>query len=225
MSNISSINNSVLSDLSIDNKKEEKKSNELGQSAFLELMITQMNNQNPLDPQENSEFVAQLAQFSTVEGIEKMNSSLDSMSSSFQSSQALQASALVGRDVLVENDIGKLDQAGGTVRAIAELPDSTSDFTFNVYNATGQLVRTYSMGPQASGSVEAPWDGKDESGNILPAGTYRFEALAYYDGDQITLKTYTDTNVDSVTLGQGGNMTLNLNGVGPVPVTSIKEIL
>ncbi len=226
MSDISNISNSVLSELSVENnKKDEVKSNELGQSAFLELMITQMNNQNPLDPQDNSEFVAQLAQFSTVEGIEKMNNSLDGMSTSFQSSQALQASALVGRDVLAENDIARLNQPGGEINARAELPGSTSDLLFNVYNETGELVRSYLMGPQASGQVDVPWDSLDEGGNLLPAGSYRFEALGYYEGEQVAVPMYTATNVDSVTLGQGGNMTLNLNGVGPIPISQVKEIM
>ncbi len=224
MNDINGIGAGVFNELSIDNKKEKAESNELGQSAFLELMITQMNNQNPLDPQENSEFVAQLAQFSTVEGIDKMNNSLSSMASSFQSSQALQASAMVGRDVLVENDVALLKNSGGDINALTELPGSTSDLLFNVYNQSGSLVRTFLMGPQEAGSVEVPWDGMDSSGNLLPAGGYRVEALAFYEGEQLAMPTYTNTNVNSVTLGQGG-ITLNLNGVGPVPVSSVREIM
>src|SRR5690349_8345506 len=89
-----------------------KKSNELGQDAFLELMITQMKNQDPLSPQSNSEFVAQLAQFSSVQGIEKLNANFNSFSSGFQSNQALQASSLVGRSVSVESKTSILVDKG-----------------------------------------------------------------------------------------------------------------
>src|SRR5690554_3157858 len=86
----------VLSNLNISNAPQEKKTNVLGQTALLELMNTQFNNQDPLSPQDNTAFVAQLAQFSSVEGLERLISNFDSFSSSFMSNQALQASSLVG---------------------------------------------------------------------------------------------------------------------------------
>ena len=83
------------------------KSNEMGQDEFLKLMIAELNNQNPLDPQDNGEFIAQLAQFSTVEGLDKLNNTTETMSDGMRSSQALQASSLVGQSVIVEgNELG-----------------------------------------------------------------------------------------------------------------------
>ena len=75
-------------------EKREAKGNDLGKNEFLELLVAQLNNQNPLEPQENGEFIGQLAQFSTVEGVEKLNSSMQTILSGYQSSQALQASSL-----------------------------------------------------------------------------------------------------------------------------------
>ena len=112
MSEISSVQtNSVVQDLAI---KTQEKNKELDKNAFLELMVAQLNNQDPLNPQENGDFIAQLAQFSSVEGIDNLNSTVEVMSSSLQSSQALQASALVGRTVHVKTDSSFLAPEGLT---------------------------------------------------------------------------------------------------------------
>ena len=95
---------SVLDQYSL--KTETKSSKDLGKNEFLELLVAQLNNQDPLSPQENGEFIAQLAQFSQVEGIEKLNSSMGSLLSGYQSSQALQASSLVGRKVIAAINLG-----------------------------------------------------------------------------------------------------------------------
>ena len=87
--------------------------NELGKDQFLQLLVAQMNNQDPLSPQENGEFIAQLAQFSTVEGIDNLNGSMESLLSGYQSSQALQASSMVGRTVIVPTDQAVVDTSAG----------------------------------------------------------------------------------------------------------------
>lgn len=205
-------------------KKEEPKKNELGQSAFLELMITQLKNQNPLDPQDNSAFVAQLAQFSSVEGLEKLNVSMSSMSNSYKSSSALQASALVGRAVMVEASEVPLN-TGGVVLGQIALKDNTSNLIVNIFDQNGALVNQQSLGKQNKGELDFQWDGKDSNGKTLPAGMYKFEALAEVNGKQVAQKTQLSTNVNSVTLGNAGQMTLNLNGVGAVKLSDIREIM
>lgn len=227
MTDISGVNNRAALFDSISGKKpetKEPKSNELGQSAFLELMITQLKNQNPLDPQDNSAFVAQLAQFSSVEGLEKLNVSMSSMANSYKSSSALQASALVGRAVMVEASEVPLN-TGGIVLGQIALKDSTPNLMVNIYNDKGVLVNQQSLGQQAGGDLDFQWDGKDSNGNTLPAGMYKFEALAEIDGKQVAQKTQLSTNVNSVTLGNAGQMTLNLNGVGAVNLSDIREIM
>src|SRR5690554_1262093 len=155
---------------------------ELGKNEFLELLVAQLNNQNPLEPQENGEFIGQLAQFSTVEGVEKLNSSMETILSGYQSSQALQASSLVGRKVIVPTERAVVDTAE-TFKASMVLPASSSNVYVNVYDATGAVVNRISMGPQEAGNISFMWDGKDASGNTMPPGTYRFEAQATYDGE------------------------------------------
>ncbi|WP_181295166.1 flagellar hook assembly protein FlgD [Pseudomonas sp. Q2-TVG4-2] len=205
-------------------KDREVKSNDLGKNEFLELLVTQLNNQNPLEPQENGEFIAQLAQFSTVEGVEKLNSSMETMLSGYQSSQALQASSLVGRKVIVPTDKAVVDTSE-TFKASLVLPTSSSNVAVNVYDSAGAVVNRINMGQQEAGNVSFMWDGKDSNGKTLPPGTYKFEAQATYQGETKGLYTMLPANVDSVTLGQnGGELMLNLAGVGSIGLSQVQVI-
>ncbi|MCQ4280989.1 flagellar hook assembly protein FlgD [Pseudomonas stutzeri] len=205
-------------------KDREVKSNDLGKNEFLELLVTQLNNQNPLEPQENGEFIAQLAQFSTVEGVEKLNSSMETMLSGYHSSQALQASSLVGRKVIVPTDKAVVDTSE-TFKASIVLPTTSSNVAVNVYDSAGTVVNRINMGQQQAGNVSFMWDGKDSSGKTLPPGTYRFEAQATYQGETKGLYTLLPANVDSVTLGQnGGELQLNLAGVGSIGLSQVQVI-
>ncbi|MHB0816682.1 flagellar hook assembly protein FlgD [Stutzerimonas stutzeri] len=203
-------------------KDREVKGNDLGKNEFLELLVAQLNNQNPLEPQENGEFIGQLAQFSTVEGVEKLNSSMETILSGYQSSQALQASSLVGRKVIVPTEKAVVDTSE-TFKASLVLPTSSSNVYVNVYDDAGSVVNRINMGPQEAGNVSFMWDGKDASGNIVPPGTYKFEAQATYGGETKGLYTLLPANVDSVTLG-GNELLLNLAGLGSVPLSHVQVI-
>ncbi|MBD9416478.1 flagellar hook assembly protein FlgD [Pseudomonas sp. PDM16] len=205
-------------------KPETKQNKDLGKNEFLELLVAQLNNQNPLEPQENGEFIAQLAQFSQVEGIEKLNTSMGSLLSGYQSSQALQASSLVGRKVIVPADKAVVDTSE-TFKASLVLPVSSSNVYVNVYDSTGKAVNRVNLGQQAAGNVSFMWDGKDSSGNLMPPGTYKFEAQATYPDGTKGLYTLLPANVDSVVLGQNGSeMKLNLAGIGAVPLSQVQTI-
>lgn len=222
----------ILSHLNINNKPQEKKSNELGQSAFLELMITQMNNQDPLSPQDNTEFVAQLAQFSSVEGLERLNKNFQNFSSTFMSNQALQASSLVGRSVTVNGDSARL-MPGEIISGSVDVPATTADMSISVYNSSGALVAKIPVGEAPKGETVFRWDGEniEVNGQLLdwsasepaPAGEYRFEVMATQDGKVEQLDTALSANVNSVTLGPDGSVTLNLAGVGPVNIADVKQ--
>ena len=219
------VSTGIFSDLSIQEKQKEKpKTNELGQDAFLKLMITQMNNQNPLDPQENSEFVAQLAQFSTVEGIDKLNNTVTDLNGGFQSSQALQASSMVGRMVKVPAESAYLND-NSFIAGTIDVPYSTADITMNIYNASNQLVGQQLLGAQPAGDMTFVWTGLDDNGQQLPSGRYRFEAVAASSEGPQQLATDLSANVDSVTVGANGTLTLNVAGVGPVSISDVSEIL
>ncbi|MBB6341080.1 flagellar basal-body rod modification protein FlgD [Pseudomonas fluvialis] len=205
-------------------KTETKTDKELGKNEFLNLLVAQLNNQDPLSPQENGEFIAQLAQFSQVEGIEKLNTSMESLLSGYQSSQALQASSLVGRKVIVPTDRAQVDTAQ-TFKATAVLPASSPNVWVNVYDNGGSVVNRVNLGQQSAGNVSFMWDGKDSSGNTLPPGAYRFEAQASINGENKALSTMLPANVDSVTLGQnGGELMLNLAGLGSIGLSKVQVI-
>jgi flagellar basal-body rod modification protein FlgD len=195
---------------------------ELGKNEFLNLLVAQLNNQNPLEPQSNGEFIAQLAQFSQVEGIEKLNTSMGSLLSGYQSSQALQASSLVGSKVIIPTDKAVVDTSE-SFKASLVLPTSSSNVYVNVYDNAGTVVSRINMGEQAAGNVSFIWDGKDASGNLLPPGTYKFEAQATYEGETKGLYTMLPANVDSVVLG-GSELMLNLAGLGSVPLSQVQVI-
>lgn len=205
-------------------KPETGKSKELGKNEFLELLVAQLNNQNPLEPQENGEFIAQLAQFSQVEGVEKLNTRMEALLSGYQSSQALQASSLVGRKVIVPSDQAVVDTSE-TLKGSLVLPVTSSNVYVNVYDSVGKSVGRVNLGQQAAGNVSFMWDGKDAGGNLLPPGTYKFEAQATYADGTKGLYTLLPANVDSVALGQnGGEMRLNLAGIGSVPLSQVQII-
>ncbi|HSG61964.1 MAG TPA: flagellar hook assembly protein FlgD [Pseudomonadales bacterium] len=236
MSNVNTISNSVLSGLSSKTRyQDDPQDNELGQTAFLELMIAQLNNQDPLSPKENGEFIAQLAQFSSVEGLERLNNNFDSFASSFTSNQALQASSLVGRSVTVPSETGVTDM-NGVISGVIELPESTSNVNMKIYDETGQLVDEIDLGSQPAQDMVFRWNGAQlelngellenyvpANGQALPPGKYTIRATASQGGEQVGLATSVSANVNSVTLGNGGAITLNLAGIGPMSIEDVKQ--
>lgn len=196
----------------------------LGQNDFLKLLITQMRNQDPLEPQGNAEFMGQMAQFGTVDGISKLQNTFESLAGSLQSNQALQASALVGRSVQIASPQAVLTANQG-LRANANLEVSSPEMTVNIKNRNGEIVKHLNLGACAAGPVDIHWDGKSDSGKTMPEGTYTINAFTYENGRQYAVPTYTNANVDSVTLGRGGNgLTLSLKGLGEVNFNNVIKI-
>lgn len=204
-------------------KEQKKASQELGRNEFMELMLAQMNNQSPLEPQDNGDFIAQLAQFSSLEEMQNMSSTIDSAVAQFRSTQALQASALVGRSVLVKASTGPM-LPDGTVKGAIDLPAGTSNLRLDVLNETGELVKQINLGQQFAGQVGFTWDGTNMQGQLMPQGRYTFNAEASYGSGSEQLETMLGTNVDSVSIGVGGNITLNLAGVGAIPLSDVRQI-
>ncbi|HEY7772385.1 MAG TPA: flagellar hook assembly protein FlgD [Marinagarivorans sp.] len=226
---------SAIDDLAITNKtKDDPKSGELGQKAFLKLMITQMENQDPLSPQENTEFIAQLAQFSSVEALDSMNNKFDNLSENFVANQALQASSLVGRSVAVPSEIAQLDP-GNIVSASVDVPASTQDVSVKIYSEGGALLDQANLGAHAAGEMVVRWNGQqlEVNGNVMdwessaeegqPPGIYRIEFEASIDGEPTQLGAALSANVNSVTVGKDGMLTLNLAGIGPVKMSDVKQ--
>ncbi|PPK52147.1 flagellar hook assembly protein FlgD [Marinobacter persicus] len=213
----------VLSQFQIQQDKQAKGGSELGKDAFMELMLAQMKNQDPLKPQENGDFVAQLAQFSSLEEMQNLSGTVDDVAGQFRSSQALQASAMVGKSVLAPSNVGILGNDGSMTGTI-DVPASTGGLRLSVMNKSGELVRQIDMGSSEPGVVSFDWDGKDGNGNSLPPGPYVIKAEGSYPSGTEQLGTMVSANVDSVSLGQGGSITLNLAGMGSLPLSEVKQI-
>lgn len=211
--------------LSIPKDQTREKSDRLGQEAFLELMITQLKNQDPLKPMDSGEFLGQLAQFGTVSGIQDLQDSINNLAASLQSNQALQASALVGRLVLTPGINGQLEE-GGHLNGVVEMPNATTSLTLKITDQSGQLIRQLEMGPQSAGPVHFKWDGLSDVGTPAPAGSYRVTAEAIIEGDVVGVDAQLAVLVESVSLNRSqGEIILNLAGSRSVPLSAISAIL
>ncbi|MET0848339.1 MAG: flagellar hook assembly protein FlgD [Pseudomonas sp.] len=197
---------------------------ELGKDAFLQLLVTQLKNQNPLEPQDNGDFVAQLAQFSSLEGITTLNDTVSGIAGNYNSSQALQASSLVGRSVVAQTDTAVVDTSK-SFNGTAVVPASVDPVVVKITDAEGKVVRTLDLGSQKAGNASFIWDGKNDAGEVAKAGTYKFAATATYDAKATSLVTYLPATVNSVTISQtGGELMLNLAGLGSIALSKVQTI-
>ena len=218
--------NSVLDELSINKQTEgsEKSQSQEDKDMFMRLLLAQIENQDPLKPTEQTDFVAQLAQFSTLEGIQNLGSSVEDIGAMYRSSQALQATALVGREVLVPGSTGYL-QAGQGISGFLSEGQAAGDVIMTVKDDVGQTVAQRELGNIGSAETPFTWDGLDNEGNEVPAGLYSISIEGTVDGDNQALATSIFSQVNSVSIvdNQGG-MLLNLNGLGQVDYNEIKEV-
>lgn len=198
---------------------------QLAQDDFMTLMITQFRNQDPFKPMENGDFLGQLAQFSTVSGIDSLNGAFASLSASLQGEQALQAANLVGRKVLAARDVAFLGE-GGSVAGAVGLDTSAGGVQIEITDRNGELVRRLDIGSQPSGLAHFAWDGRDENGELAASGHYLVTARAVRGNDVESVETLIETNIESVSLGQyGEGMTLNLPGGETMPLSDVRRII
>ena len=201
------------------------RNDELGQSDFLTLMITQFKNQDPFKPMENGEFLGQLAQFSTVSGIDSLNASFAGLTESLQGEQALQAANLVGHSVLAVTDVGYLPEAG-SIDGVIELSTSASEVQIEIVDESGELVQTLSLGEQGAGLARFSWNGLDASGEPVDPGHYRISARVIRGAEVESAATALEANIESVTLGRfGQGMTLNVTGGNTLSLAQVYQII
>ncbi len=198
---------------------------ELKQEDFLSLLTKQLSYQDPFKPVENDQMIAQMASFATVNGIGEMRDLFTVLSEAMASNQALQASSLVGKNVLVPSNEGFKD-ALGTVTGVVELPQMIKNLVVRVQDSAGDLVRTFSVGEMTAGNQTIVWDGLDDSGNQLTEGLYRLSASGQVDDEVQDFPFATYANVNSVILGQqNGGIMLNIAGLSsPINLADVREI-
>lgn len=195
----------------------------LDMNDFITLMVTQLKNQDPTNPLDTSEYVSQLAEFSTVSGISDMNTSLTSLLSEMRNSQALNATSLVGRDVLVEADTAQME-SGDTLSGAVDTPSGASSINFTITDSSGQTIRQFSVAA-TSDQTQFTWDGTDNSGKQVDDGTYKVQATASVSGTTESLSTLLSTKVDSVTMGTSdSSLTLNTEYLGSLSLSDVKQV-
>ncbi len=198
----------------------------LQQEQFLKLMTTQLTHQDPLKPMDNGDFLGQMAQFSTVSGIQDLQQSFKDFSSSINSGQALQAASLVGHKIAAPMTEGLL-AAGGTIAGSVVLPDSSPSVKLKISDPlTGEVIRTVDLGAQAEGKLRFEWDGLNDQQEFADPGVYKVQVEARIGKQDTALQTYLQSEVESVSLNQGGSgMLVNLKGLDSIKFNQIKQIL
>jgi len=197
----------------------------LGGTNFLTLMLAQLKNQDPTSPVDSNQFLNQLASLSTVQGITQLNTSFGALSTSLVSSQALQASSLLGHQAMVSSSTANLT-ANGSVSGAIDVPQTTSQAVVNISDSSGALLRQINLGAQSTGLANFSWDGKLQDGSQAPAGQYTLSAVFNGGASGATAATtYVNGVVQSVTMGAGQTgLTLNVSGLGSVPFSGVKQI-
>jgi len=185
---------------------------ELGKDAFLKLLMAQLSNQDPLQPVDNQAFIAQLAQFSSVEQLQALGSRLDTLLLAQASANQMSTASLVGKDVLFKADGLDLPAQGGA--SVQARLAADADVTAVVQDAQGRTVRTLQLGRRTAGTVDVAWDGRDEQGRTLPAGHYAL-VLGAKDGKQ-------DVGVE--TRGRGRVQGVSFDGEVPVLLVGASRV-
>ena len=198
-----------------------KTGSEETQDRFLNLLVAQMKNQDPLNPLDNAQVTSQMAQLSTVQGIEKMNASLQALSAGMGSNQVAQAASLIGHGVLVPGD--KLSPAEGENAFGFDLTLPADKVTVSITDAAGRPIRNIDLGSKQSGVNVLAWDGLTESGTAAPSGQYSFTVNALQGGQKVGATALNLGMVSSVSQGSQG-VQLNLGSSGSAGYADIRQI-
>lgn len=208
--------------LGLGTATQSSKKTEIGQQDFLKLMTTQLQAQDPFKPMDSSQFLGQIAQFSQVSGLQELNSAFADLSSSLTANQTLQGASLVGREVLAAGKYLTLGSSGSVGGAI-DLPQS-GWLSVDISDASGQVVRHIDYGSQPAGRGDFAWDGLDDDGNRLPAGSYKFQAQVSTDsGGSVAASTYVLGQVIGVQPTSSG-LQLEVSGIGTLQLSQIERI-
>jgi flagellar basal-body rod modification protein FlgD len=192
------------------------------QNRFLTLLTAQLKNQDPTSPLDSAQMTSQLAQISTVDGIERLNATLQKMLGSTTDAQAMQAAALVGRGVLVPGSA--LQLAGGAAVGALELSGPADEVTVAIKDASGLVQRTLNLGALPAGIHGFTWDGKTDGGAQAVDGNYSVSIAGEQGGKAVTASALALGMVSSITRAAQG-MTVNVGSLGAFTLADIKEIL
>lgn len=192
------------------------------QNRFMTLLVAQMRNQDPLNPLDNAQVTSQLAQLSTVSGIDKLNVTLQSLQASYHASQSMQAANMIGHGVLVPGE--DMELTDGKAVLGVELEGEADSVKIKILNAAGEPVHVLDLGAQKAGVVPAAWDGALADDEQAEDGSYTIEVDAVRNGEKVGASALSFGIVNSVSTSAQG-VKLNVPGLGAVNMNDIREIL
>jgi len=200
------------------------------QSTFLQLLVTQLQNQDPTSPMDSAQMTSQLAQINTVSGVDQLNTTLQSLQTQLGATQQLQASSLIGKSVLAPGT--SVTVASGTASGFGvQIGGAATDVKVTIKNSAGATVQTLDLGAQPAGVVPIAWNGENSSGALSPDGTYTISATATgaaaKAGGTATTVTASPLSVGTVTsvVQQSNGVGLTLSTGNTVALSSVADIL
>src|SRR5690349_17460274 len=226
VSNVTSNPNASAADSAQNNALGSALTNKSGldENAFLKLLVAQMKNQDPLKPMDNTDFVAQLAQFSNLEQVMGINSRLDTLAAQGRGLQNTQVSDLVGKTVTINGSSVSLDGSGSGATFGFQLGSTANDTSITVTNSAGNVVRTIDGGSRPAGLNKMAWDGKNDAGVLQPAGAYTVTVAAQNGvGGPIPVTQNGSGVVKSISF-DSGTPTLELDNGLSAPVSDLLDI-
>jgi flagellar basal-body rod modification protein FlgD len=190
----------------------------LNETDFLQLLTTQLEDQDPLNPQSPSDLAAELAQFSTATGVQSLNTTMNSTS-------GMQAASLVGQNVAVPGNSLVLGSSGSATGAFS-LSAAATGVTVQVSNSAGNVLASLNLGAMAAGNQSFTWNGQGSSGQTEAAGTYSYTVSATgAQGASVTPTTYSVLPVTAVSLGGTSGPMLDFGGgVAPAALSSVAQV-
>ena len=205
----------------VNGSRASKTSTDEAQDRFLKLLVTQIQNQDPLNPMDNAQVTSQLAQLSTVSGIDKLNASVTAMSANFLSAQNLQAANMIGHGVIAPGSAIRL--ADGKAVFGLELPQNADSAELTIKDSSGLTVRKMSLGVLPSGVNTMTWDGKTDSGASAANGAYSFSVNASSGDKKLDVTSLSFGIVSSITSSPQGAK-LSVADVGNIAMSDVRKI-
>ncbi|HET7267207.1 MAG TPA: flagellar hook assembly protein FlgD [Oleiagrimonas sp.] len=194
------------------------------QSHFMKLLVTQLKNQNPMNPMNNAELTSQLAQINTVAGIESLNNTLDGINGQIGAGRVLQAAGLIGKGVLVPGHRVLVGTDGTTTPFGFALDRPADNVKVTITDGSGQVVRNFDLGQQPAGLQTFAWNGKLNDGTQAPEGAYSVSVSAVHNDKTFDVAGLNYALVSGISRGPDGPL-LDLGGISdPVSLDDVRQI-